>query len=71
MRKALIAVMVTNLIGALLNMFGAIFEVACINNCGCGFNWLRTRWCCHLSNFCIKIMKKGLPKPLFYAIIYM
>lgn len=26
MRKALIAVMVTNLIGALLNMFGTIFE---------------------------------------------
>jgi hypothetical protein len=28
MRKALIIVMVANLIGALLNMFGSIFEVA-------------------------------------------
>ena len=27
-RKALIAVMVVNLIGALLNMFGTIFEVS-------------------------------------------
>jgi hypothetical protein len=26
-RKALLAVMITNLIGALLNMFGAIFEL--------------------------------------------
>lgn len=27
MRKALLAVMITNLIGALLNMFGVIFEL--------------------------------------------
>lgn len=28
MRKALLALMVSNLIGALLNMFGTIFDVA-------------------------------------------